>query len=304
MNPGAAIVLSSIFLFSRSLVMPVPSAALQVHATGTAQPMSVPQGAQHAVMLTIDMHAGCAANTAVTSVTVHHEGLGAVQDILRVYAVDSATSVRLTRAASFSGHPPAATLRFLTPLTITACSDKTVLIEADISPTAAPGGEHALTLNGSGDIVSTAPSVEVTADTGSAVSTVPATPVQLDVTFLPVQSNDVLFGSDRTIARFQLASSSDHTQTVRSVMLTNDGTAAGTDLQNLYLTTNGGKILTDTLTSLAGRTATFVFDPPLSMPPHALQLIQVHADVRASKRYTIDLILDQPSDLNATDASR
>lgn len=304
MTTAASIVLSSIFLFTRSMMLPVSASALQVHAVGVTQPMSVPQGAQHAIMLTVELHATCAANVTVSALTVHHSGLGSAYDVLRVYAVDSQSSIRLTNASSFSNSPPTATLRFSSPLTIAACSTRTILLEADYSPAAAPGGEHIITLNNTADISSTATSVTVSADGLTILSTTPATPVQLSVTFLPVQSSDVLFGSDRTVARFQLVSTSDHSQTVRSMVLTNDGTASNTDLQNLFLTTNGGTVLTDPLASLTGHTATFVFNPPLTITAHAIQLIQVHADVHASKRYTIQLILEEPSDLNATQASR
>src|SRR3989344_4591837 len=71
---------------------------------------SMPIGAQRLPMLQVTLQASCDAAATVRTITVYHEGLGAVSDISRVYALEGAT--RVTRAAVLQRNAQTATLRF------------------------------------------------------------------------------------------------------------------------------------------------------------------------------------------------
>jgi hypothetical protein len=62
--------------------------------------------------------------------------------------------------------------------------------------------------------------------------------------------------------------------------------------------------VTPVLPSLEGDLAPFVFDPPLLLEHGNVYLIEVRADVRASRRRTIRLLVEEPEDVEAREAVR
>jgi hypothetical protein len=290
---------AAIMIFSAAV--PLSQTQLNVQVSGPSTQLSIPQGAQRIPVLSLHLSATCAGPVSISSITVHHAGLGSASDILRLYIMDGTS--RLTRGSVPTGSRPQATLRFRPSLVIPACTSRNFTVDADFAPNIAAGSEHAFTINGAADINAGKSTVTVSAMGSVPVHATPSTPVAITVTFLPILANTVLFGGDRTLARFQLLSTSDHDQLISAITLTNDGSAQNGDLQNLTLVSSSKKLLSNILPSLSVRSAPFVLDPPMRLPAHSLMLLEMHGDVVASKRYTIKIILDEPSDLQAADAT-
>ncbi|MDD5623429.1 MAG: hypothetical protein PHI23_01825 [Candidatus Peribacteraceae bacterium] len=110
-------------------------------------------------------------------------------------------------------------------------------------------------------------------------------------------TGSVTYGAGRIVARFTLTAEGTRNQRVEAMTLTNRGSARNADLQNLSLENGRGRRVTPVMSRLDGEHICFLFDPPLVLTPHQTQVLQVRADVRASRRRTIKFLLEEASDL-------
>lgn len=304
--------LSLIILASPVTVLSAPAFALSTRLEATAgeeeAPLltvqelsrpsgSVPLGAQRVPMLTLRMTAACAQDVRVASLTLQHRGLGSPQDIAGVYAFFN--GVRRSRSRAPSGRNGTATLT-LRGVTVPACGTLSVDILGDVKSTAAPSGEHAFSLVWAGNVV-TEPPVPVvlnlagdaaarTIPVGNAVGTVTADALPLPST--------LTYGSARTLARLRLTAKEDDRQ-LTAITFVNDGSARDADLQNLFLETSGHTRLSPTLPSLQGDRVRVELQPPLVLRRSEVRLVQLLGDVRASRRKTVRLLIQEPSDIEA-----
>lgn len=263
--------------------------------TAPATVGSIPRGASRVAMLDITLEASCDADVQVRELAVRHEGLGAASDIERVYLTKGIR--RISRAASFSANDHVARLR-VGGLTVERCGRTTVTVRADYSVSASSGGEHRVMLTGTEDIVSSAVRIDLTETT--APGTVRATPSpagMIDVAYLPVHGT-VRYGRNRVISRLRLDADGGSDHLLSAITLTNEGSARDADLRNLFIEMSGKRV-TGTLRRLDDDRAVFTFDPPVRLGRNQSRVLEVHADVRASSRRTIRLVLEEPSDLDA-----
>ncbi len=247
-------------------------------------------------MLTITLKADCDADIAVEQIALRHTGLGSASDLPRVYVMENGK--RLSHAQSFSGRNRTATLR-PRGLSINACSERTLTIAADFAPDAAPGGEHTIVL--AGITTDKGPASIYAAGRSPAVRATPATAGTIAVEYLSLHST-VRYGNNRTVGRMRLSADGEADQSITEIILTNDGSARNGDLIHLELM-DGQRVLGE-IDALEGDTAHFVLDKPLTIGRNATKLITVRADVRASIKRTIRLIVDEPSDIIAAPTQR
>lgn len=279
-----------------SLPLPAPAASpLTVEIASPASTQTIPQGAQRVPMLTVTLNAGCSNDVTVNQMTLVHTGKGEESDIERVYALSN--NRRVSRASTISGANQTVTLRFIR-LKLAACTSQTFDVVADYAPTAASGGEHALMLKESSDIVSTTSEVTVIRQETTTRTTTPARTGTIDVSYPPL-SGSVTFGAQRTVARINLEADNQSDHVITSIIFTNDGKARDEDLQNLKLFTSNEKQVGSTLKQLEGDLAAFVFDPPLLLEKNQTRSFVLKADVRASKRKTIRFVIEEPADITA-----
>ncbi len=257
---------------------------------------SVPPGAQRVVMLELTFRASCSGDVAVHAVTLTHAGMGALRDVASVYAVHDGQ--RISRGRALSSGDGTVTLTFRPSLVVPACGTQEGVIMANFSSDAAATGEHRLALLTAGDI--DAGDARVTLE-GSAAApvrrTVGATQGSIAAELLPLLQR-VTYGDRRTVARLRLTADGTYDQELQAIMLTNDGSARNSDLQNLTLESSRGQVLAR-LPTLRDRTAPFVLPSPLFLQRGAVVLLTVRADVRASRRRTIAFTLEEPGDLVA-----
>jgi hypothetical protein len=256
---------------------------------------SVPKGAQRVPLLVLSMEASCEEDVTIEELVVRHGGLGDENDLTNVYVTDGTR--RLSRAVSFSGADKIARLR-IGSLTIEKCEKKTVIVVVDFSSDAASGSQHRLSIEKDG-IVSTADNVSITNTAGKPVTTVPGNIGRITVMY-PALTRAVSYGANRTVGRlsFEADNVSDHE--ISAITLTNNGSAQGTDLKNLRLRLSNGEYVGSSETSLDGDTVRFEFDPPLLLERNQTRLLNVIADIRASRRRTIQLEVEESSDIEAT----
>ncbi len=285
-------------LFALAILF-APTAVFAESLQATSVPASlssIPQGAQRVTMLTIQLEAPCGTDVTIEQIALRHTGLGSASDLPRVYIMEN--SKRVSNAQSFSGRSRTATLR-PRGVTIKACSKRTLTVAADFASDAAAGGEHRVVLAG------------ITTDQGAATITTtgvasparatPSTTGTITVEYLPLHST-VRYGNNRTIARIRLSADGEADQLIQEIILTNDGSAQNTDLLDLELM-DGTSVLAER-GELDGDRVHFILEEPLSIGRSASKLLTVRADVRASVKRTIRLIVDEPSDIIAEPKQR
>ena len=254
---------------------------------------TVPLGAQRVPMLTVSIKNDCSAAVTVRSLQVMHGGRGDSADLSRVYVFKEGN--RISRSTSFSSSTQLAKLRF-TPVTLAPCGQATLIILADISQEAAFTGEHRLSL----ETVETqgATIVIKTSAQSQNVNTSPQNIGGVTAEFLELPRT-LRYGAKRVVARMRLTADSERDQQVLTIRLTNDGSARGGDLQNMYAETNAGIILTPVIATLDGDSVTLTFEEPLKIGRNEERLIIVKADIRASRKRTVRLIAEEEADIVA-----
>lgn len=261
-----------------------------------ASPASVPIGAQRVPMLSLSLQASCAGDAALQSLTLHHGGMGSTADMTAVYAVMG--TKRLTRGRSFPSSDGPLTLVFSTPVIIPACTAASITVLADFSAEAPAAAEHSLLLRSADDVDAGDARVALQADGGSGVlRTAGPSQGSVSVVFLPLLSR-MSYGDRRTVSRLTVAASGSFDQLLDSVILTNDGSARGSDLIHLSLETQSGRALAQAA-SLQKDRVVFTLDPPLLLPRGKTLRLDVRASVRVGRRRTIGFILEETGDLSA-----
>ncbi len=268
---------------------------LTVQVTSPATDSSIPQGAQRVPMLNVHLQASCGANIPVSSLTVRHSGLGSTDDIARVYVM--AGKQRVSRSVSISKDDRDITFR---KVSVPSCKSLDLTLYADIASTADASGEHAFTL--------------VNLDAGKAtvklqqiakqktVQVVPSASAssQISIGYRPLYT-DIVFGADRIVSRIALTADGRRDHSITAITFKNGGSAADTDVQNLYLATSAGEKVSSTIAHMDGSAVRVTFGDPFLLQSGQTKLLELHADVRASRRKTIGFIIEEPSDVEATE---
>lgn len=286
---------------SATLVMPSASAAaplLTVQPESVAAARSIPRGAQRVPMLRLRLRASCDGDVRLTSVTLRHRGLGDPQDVSSIYVFEG--GARVSRAATVRGREGITTLQ-MRGFRVRACAERTVDILGDYAATAAVAGEHAFILRSSSDVLLEAPgSVTLAAPSAAspAVRTAAKQTGEIAVEY-PDLPGPLSYGPGRTVARVRLRADGVRDQSIRAVTFTNQGSAADRDLQHLFLETGSHERLCGPTESLTGDQVRLPCDPPFTLRRNETRLLNLRADIRASRRRTIQLLIEEPADLEA-----
>jgi hypothetical protein len=269
--------------------------ALEVRTAQLAE-SSIPTGAQRVSMLRVSLHASCDAEVVLRGITVHHHGLGAASDILRIYALLNGN--RMTRGYAFDSALNTATLD-LRARRIPACGFLDVIIAADFSSNAAAAGQHGISIDQASDIA--AGGARIQAFLGSPVSraqTIGPETGTVTAVMLPLLQK-VSYGGGRTVARMRLRADSENDQEITSVTVTNDGSARDLDLQQLFVESSDGTRLSSVVEKMDGDRVHFVFPVSFVLMRNQEKLVVIKADVRGRARKTIKLVIEEPSDIAA-----
>ncbi len=261
------------------------------------QDVSVPQGAQRVPLLQVTLAATCAADVSVTELVVRHAGLGSARDLARLYLMED--GARLSRGVVPSDRN--ASILRLRSFTVPACGSRTISVAADVSASASPAGEHRLVL----ESVTADASVSISAAATSPASPATVTPSisspQVSAEFLDVHTSQ-LYGANRVLARVRLQNDGRRAVLLTAITITNDGKARNADLQNMALFASRGTAITAEAGQLEGDRLRLVFDSGFVLESGDEKVLELRGDVRASRRQTIDFMIEEPSDIEAVEA--
>lgn len=255
-------------------------AGLSVSSVTELEP-SIAKGATRVPFVDVLLSADCQASDPVSVSALHlrHRGMGDARDLERVYALSG--PVRVSSAQSFDRNGILA-LR-LQKVTLAPCEDLRLTVAATVAADAAVGSEHRIELQsvtyGDGKSLGVAMQERPSAR----VAPVTSAPPTFTLRELPGR---ITYGAQRRVARF-LVSHTDKDGTLTAVTLTNDGSARNADLQQLVLTDARGRALTAVVPALASETVTLRFVPPLLLRKGSDLLLELRADVRASRKKTV-----------------
>jgi hypothetical protein len=290
------------FVALASLVLPIfadanITAQLSVQAS-VIRNASIPRGAQRVPMLSLKLTTTCGGtDVTLQSIRLMHQGLGDSADIASIYALY--LGERITRGFQISHADSAVSIRF-SNFMIPACSTKEIIIAADFSTDAVAGGEHRLVLENAQDVNAGGVAVTSTIVISPEIArTVGYREGNIGATYLKL-AQIVRYGRNRTVARFRLEADSISDQLIRSIMVTNTGTASDGDLQNLFFQASRGQKLTTKAVQMEGDHVTLLFDPPYLLPKGQDKVLELHADVFASRKRTIGFVIKEPSDIQAS----
>lgn len=260
---------------------------------------SVQPGTQRVPMLTLRMTAPCERDVNVESLRVWRRGLGASSDILSVYAMKGGRRLVEGRQLSRSG---SAELHFR-DLRIPACETEEISILADFSQDAAVAGEHWMTVEQANDIGAGTSKVSLIRDGSPQRQRTAGGRVRggISVEYLRLIKT-VLYGKSRTVMRIRLAADGVEDHIIRAITVTNNGSASNADIQNMFLRVGRNRSVSSVVRQLDGEIVRFVLDPPLLLKKNQKRLLELQADVLASRRRTLQLIIEQPSDIESEPA--
>lgn len=260
---------------------------------------TVPKGANGVAMLSLDLKASCEDDVEIDNLTILHEGFGQTSDIAGVYvAVDGA---RQSRRRSIDSEDQTAEVRFITPLVVQKCETVTLDVVADFNSSATVSGEHNLVVELPSDISSNAKSVDGNFPLrGNTFKVAAVTSGQVDATYRTVSPDEVKVGETATpLARFELEADAVEDQTIYSITMEQAGTASDADVANLKVRRVDGTVISNTVASLVGDRATFVFDPPLTIKQGDSVTLEVVGDIVGGASDTVILQFEETSDIFA-----
>lgn len=255
---------------------------------------SVPPGSQRIAMMQLHLSADCAADVPVYSVNVQRRGLGLNTDIESLFVIHR--GVRISAERPIANRDGSVSLR-LQNFKIPACNEEDLIIAVNFATDASPIGQHRLELtsidagNASVRIAKRAGTMPIVSTSGNPIG-------QISVEYLRVYA-PVHYGSRQQIARFTLEADRVDDHEVQSITFTNKGSARDADLRNIYVEFRNRKI-SSSVKKLSDNKAVLLFDPPLVLKKGQKLSFGLRADVRASRSRTLQLLVEEPSDVVST----
>lgn len=309
--------LVSYFLHTYTPAAPVPDSPRVTQSVGellTVTEMqrnalvTTPAGSQRVPMLTLELRASCDGPIRVTRLPLIRRGLGANDDIASVYALQD--GIRVSPASPISNRDGSFSLSFRN-VVIPACDRQELVIAADISADAAIAGQHRMMLDrtdradagtaevmyGSGDPVTSS----VTASDVSPHSNPSSSALAVRLIDVPGR---IKFGPSRHIATVSLEAEGGTDHYVRSITFTNDGSASGGDIRNLYVTDSRGAVLSPVVPYMTDRRVRVPFRPPYFIEGGNAQRVELRADVVSGVGRTIRMVIEEPSDIHSVVSRR
>lgn len=278
-----------------ALSLPPQDGELMVQVQQAALQGSIPQGAQRVPILNLKLTASCIQDVAVESLSIKHFGLGATSDFSRVYVFQG--TKRVSRTATFPLRDPLNLS--LIGVTVPACKTVELQVLADLSAVASAASEHRFQL--SSVTTKDAVPVRLTQSTSSSAATVTvnANPAQVSAELLSVLQ-PIYYGANQTVARLALTGQGGKDQRVVAITFENRGSASNADLRNFTLLTVDGKTVSKVTSQMDGRMVRLELDPSFILQGRDRKLLLLKADVRASRRRTIEWRLNE-ADIEAVE---
>lgn len=255
---------------------------------------SVARGAQRVPVANITLAVPCSSETVtVSSVTIQRSGLGTSSDIARAYLLSGTSRVTRTYPLPSKDEPLVLAVR---GMKINPCDSEKLVLAVDFSAQAQAASEHAFRVKA---VEAKNATVNIQSEASGTLNVgASGTPAVVTAELLPVTTT-ISYGRNRTVARLSLQGTAGKNQRITAITLTNNGSAKDTDLQNLAWYTRTGEKISEAIPALQGRYARITFDPGLLLEGRDTKLIELRADVRASRKRTIRWELEETADIEA-----
>lgn len=256
----------------------------------------VPRGGSRVPVATLSVQNSCGGTVNISDLTVRLTGHIDPAAVEAVFATEGVR--RVSRVAHIDNNSRLATLR-LPALRIPSCGTRNIIINFSLSRDAEPASQFGVEIPSASSIRTSASDVSLNKDrVNSSVRVSPTTSPTLTLTFLPVTGR-LRYGATETVSRLQLRNTGSDKQIIRSITLTNDGFARGTDLRNLFLQTPSGTRVSDIIDFLSDRQVTLTLMPECILERGNVKQLHLKADVRASPQRTVRFIVDEEADIDA-----
>lgn len=266
--------------------------------TATVTPIAIQgtiaPGTQRVPMLQINIQVPCFVDSAITSFTLKHSGLGDVSDIQALYITQNGIRVNNIRSIPKSGIVEMS----VRGIVFAPCTQTTLFVTADFAQTASPFGEHQLELQA---IQSSLP-VDIQISS-TIMQTMPSSrPNTVEIQNLSPNS-PIGIGKQVIVDRIQLRTTN-ATQQLQNIVFTNLGSAENTDLVNFYVTERSGAIVSQVTKQMSGDHVVMQFNAGFTIEANTTRELFLRADYLSSRRNTIDFIVEAPADIISVPLNR
>ncbi|MDO8648357.1 MAG: hypothetical protein Q7R81_01090 [Candidatus Peregrinibacteria bacterium] len=258
-------------------------------------PSMVARGAQRVPAIILTLTASCDAPVTVTTLHVSHGGQGAIADIMSVAAYRQ--GVRLSASRPLDAEDGDVQLA-LKSLVIPPCGREEVMVGVSISPDAVSAGEHRFILDPDDGVTAPGALVEIGTTIPSQTSVAPVAEGVVSVEYLRLL-HPVRYGKEQGVARIKISADVIEDQALQTITFTNVGSARDGHLQKLTLRTGRGQVLAGPVATLDGKKVTFRLAEPLLIEKGENRVLTVTADVLASAKRTIRLVVEEREDILA-----
>jgi len=263
------------------------------------QGQGLPKGALRMPMLSLEFSASCDGGVSIQSLSLVREGQGLRTDIDGVYAL--VNGERITRKRSIEAKEGTVTLYFPKPLIVEACKKVTVDVVADFETTAQTSSQHRFALRSVNDIQNNAKRVRGTFPLQGPTFSVAAVKTgTVSVEYRSVTPSSLEVGQKtKVVGRMQISTDSVERQTLYSMLLQQDGSIKAGDLENVRLRRSDGTPLTKVVQRPQGEYILLAFNPPFTVSEGDKMTLEVVADIMGGAGRTIQMGLEEESDLFA-----
>jgi len=261
-------------------VAPVGGGVAVSLASDSPAASGVAKNAANVVFAKVNVVGGSDNNT-ITSITVTRSGLASDADIRDVKLWDGATQLGSTQGLNTTTHKAVFTgLSWVVP----AGTTKVLTISASIESAPTVGDAPIFGIGAAADIVG-ASSVSGTFPINGGAMTIAGISVgvlDVDVRAVPADNSPVSGTTDAEIATWTFAASAVEGMSVRSIKLTQVGSAANADISNLMLKIGSVQIGSTVAALAADGTATFdLTSDPVVIDSGTNKVISASADIAA-----------------------
>jgi hypothetical protein len=307
MTSGSSYTVSGPNTGSLSLTYTAVTGGLNVSFTALPA-MSVAQTQALVNIGTLTLTAG-SADAQVYGLNIHRSGLSADSDVSSITVWDGTTKLNVPGVLSNG----LANITFSSPLTIAAGTTKTLAVDLNVDPKANTGAQlnfslvdasaikTASTVSGTFPMVTNTYTVATVTNLG--YLTVLESADAPSASYAPTSGNTVGEGIALsagtlgvTLGKYDLKAYNEEMK-VSQLTLTQLGSVADTDIQNLKLMLNGTQV--GTTVNAVNKKATFVFTTPLDIKSGTFISLQLVGDITAGASRSTEFDLDDVNDVRA-----
>ena len=265
-------------------------------AADTPSAATVPYKATNVPVLKFNLANSGASDITISSMIFKRTGIGAYDDYEGLYVYDG--NIKLTNSRTISSDTNLLEFStFIQDLVVSAGSSKAIILRGDVDNAAGTNASNqdAFKLQ---SVVSDASAVVGLPITGSLITLGSQSVSSVAVTSAVAPSNPTVGAKDAILGEFKI-DAGDNAIDVNQIIINLTGTIDSSDLSNMKLVYLGETLATSS--AIIKDEITFTLSSPFRIPKSVIRTLQLRGDVAGRIARTIQLYLDEDSDLDVTD---